>query len=129
MTKVIAFGTFDIVHPGHLFFLKEAKKLGDFLVVVIARDQTVARLKKHPTKNNETARLSQVTSFGVADKVVLGSLTDIFEVVRQENPDIVALGYDQTFFTDELSNNIHSKTKIVRLPSFKPDIFKSSKLS
>ena len=46
MIKVLVFGTFDIIHPGHVFFLNQAKKLGDFLCVVVSRDETVNELKR-----------------------------------------------------------------------------------
>lgn len=124
----MAFGTFDIVHPGHIFFLENAKKLGDYLVVVIGRDQTVANLKKHPTRNNELARQKAIQNLHIADKVLLGSLTDKFELVRSEQPDVIALGYDQTFYTEELTNVVPSTTSIIRVNSYKPEIYKSSKL-
>jgi FAD synthetase len=42
---VMTFGTFDLLHPGHLHYLSEAKKLGDYLITIVARDATVERLK------------------------------------------------------------------------------------
>ena len=46
---VMAFGTFDILHEGHENFLKQAKALGNFLLVVIARDKTVKQIRaNHP---------------------------------------------------------------------------------
>lgn len=43
--KVMAFGTFDIFHPGHVYYLTEAERLGDTFTIVIARDERVAKLK------------------------------------------------------------------------------------
>ena len=57
MKKVIAFGTFDIFHLGHVSYLKQARKLGDYLVVIIARDKTVFQIKKQKTRNKEQERL------------------------------------------------------------------------
>ena len=48
MVKVMATGTFDLLHMGHIYYLKEAKKLGDILSVVVARDSTVRKLKHEP---------------------------------------------------------------------------------
>ena len=123
----MVFGTFDILHPGHLFLFEEAKKLGDNLVVVIARDKTVAEVKHIKLTNNEDDRLKNVFDLDIADKVTLGNEDDKYEIIREDRPDIIALGYDQKVFTDDLSK-VFPKIKIVRLPSFKPEIFKSSKL-
>ena len=128
MKKVIAFGTFDLVHLGHVHMLKEARSYGDFLVVVIARDETVQAVKKHRPVNNEKIRLQHVRNLGVADKVCLGNLGDYFQVIAEENPDVVALGYDQKVALDKLSAVIEDHVKIVRLSPYKPEIYKSSKL-
>jgi FAD synthetase len=128
MKKVIAFGTFDLVHPGHVHMLKEAKSYGDYLVVIVARDETVLEVKKHLPLHTEGVRLEHITALGIADKVRLGNLGNKFAVIDEEKPDIVALGYDQKVPIDKLSAAIEDHVKIVRLSPFKPDIFKSSKL-
>ncbi|EKD43521.1 MAG: hypothetical protein ACD_72C00243G0002 [uncultured bacterium] len=127
MKKVMVFGTFDIIHPGHKYFLKEAKELGDYLVVVIARDQTVQTVKHKKPKNSEEKRLKNLDDLRIANKSVLGNIQDKYQIIREENPDIIALGYDQQMFTANLEK-FFLNTKIVRLKSFKPDIYKSSKL-
>lgn len=129
MKKVMAFGTFDNVHLGHIFFLKKAKKLGDYLIVVIARDKTVAIVKKKSSRHSENDRLKSINDLGIADSVVLGSLTNKFELLLAENPDVLALGYDQSFFTQQLKKILPNTTSIVRIDSFKPEIYKSSKLA
>jgi FAD synthetase len=126
MTKVMVFGTFDIIHPGHLFLLKEAKKMGDQLIVVIARDQTVNEIKKIKSKNKEKDRLKNINDLKIADKVILGNEGDKYQVIRDEKPDVIALGYDQSAFTQGLTKNF-SEIKIVRLKPYKEDIYKSSK--
>lgn len=46
MAKIVmAFGTFDVFHPGHEYYLTQAKKYGDILIVVVARDKTVEKVK------------------------------------------------------------------------------------
>lgn len=129
MTKVIAFGTFDIVHPGHVHMLTEAKQYGDYLVVVVARDQTVCEVKGRLPRNDETVRLKNIMDLDIADKVLLGCLDDHYKIIREVDPDIVALGYDQLAFVDNLSQAIRSDAKIVRLVPYQPEVFKSSKLS
>lgn len=126
MKKVIVFGTFDILHPGHTHMLEEAKQHGDYLVVVLARDKTVLSVKGRLPQNDENIRLKNLEALNIADKVRLGSLDDFHSPITEEQPDVVALGYDQTNFVDKLTEIIGPDTQIVRLAPFKPEIYKSS---
>lgn len=128
MTKVMVFGTFDILHPGHEHMLKEAREYGDFLLAVVARDKTVCAVKERPPVNDENTRLRNLRKLGIANKVILGCLGDKYQTVRREKPDIVALGYDQKAFVDKLAEALLPHARIVRLSPFRPDIYKSSKL-
>lgn len=129
MKKVMVFGTFDLLHPGHIYMLKEAKKMGDFLVAVIARDETVLKIKGKYPKNNEQKRLENIKKLAIADKIILGGKEDKFAVIAQEQPEIIALGYDQKIIVDNLEERVGKNVRIVRLAAFKPEIYKSSKLS
>ncbi len=128
MKKVIAFGTFDIFHKGHEYFLQEAKRLGDKLVVVVARDKTVEEVKGEKPHNDEEKRLSVVQKEEYVDKAVLGSEgEDKMKVVEDENPDIVCIGYDQNSFTEHLHKRFReNKFKIVKIGPFQPEKYKSS---
>jgi len=128
MTKVMVFGTFDIIHPGHIHMLKEAKQYGDYLIVAVARDKTVCDVKGRPSKNDEGTRLRNILNLHLADKVRLGCLEDKYQAVREEDPDIIALGYDQSAFVDNLAEAIRPDAKIVRLQPYMPDLYKSSKM-
>jgi FAD synthetase len=92
----MATGVFDLLHPGHVFFLVEARKLGDELVVVVARDQTARRLKREPYVP-EHVRREMVEALKPVDRAVLGSTTDIYQTVIDLHPDIIALGYNQVW--------------------------------
>lgn len=129
--KIIAFGTFDVFHPGHRSYLKQAKKLGDFLIVVVARDKNVLRIKNKKVLNKEQKRLEEIKKIKIADEVVLGNLKDKYAVIKKYKPDIIALGYDQAVDLKELKNKLKDfnlKSKIIRLKSHKPEVYKSSKL-
>jgi cytidyltransferase-like protein len=93
---VMAGGVFDILHPGHIYTLSKARALGDMLVVSVARDKTVVRMRGKPSVNSEETRLGLVRSLRLVDAAILGSEKDIFETVELVRPDIIALGYDQT---------------------------------
>jgi FAD synthetase len=131
MKRIMAFGTFDIFHLGHESYLKQAKKLGDFLIVIVARDKNVKNFKKQKTRNKEQERMKKLKSSRLADEVVLGNLKDKYAVIKKCRPDIIALGYDQKADLKELKEKLtkfNLKTKIIRLKAYKPKVYKSSKL-
>jgi FAD synthetase len=127
--KVMTFGTFDFLHAGHEFFLKEARKLGDELITVLARDKTVKQVKGETPLKKENERKKDLEDSGLTDKVILGNLEDKYEVIKKHKPDIICLGYDQYAFTQKLQKtliDLKLDTKIIRLNSYKPDMYKSS---
>jgi len=131
MTKVMVFGTFDIFHPGHVNFLRQARKYGDYLIVIIARDKTVLNIKKSLPRYQEKKRLAEIIKSNLTDKAVLGSLLDKYQVVKKYQPAVICLGYDQKKFINQLAEKLKQfklKTKIVRLKPYRPKIYKSSKL-
>ena len=128
---VMVFGTFDLIHPGHLYFLRAAKKQGQKLVVSIARDINVKKIKKRAPMFSELRRASAIKKTKIADQIVLGGKTDYISHILKMAPDIICLGYDQYAYTKNLRRDLKKaglKTKIIRLKSFKPHIYKSSKL-
>ena len=122
MKKVLAFGTFDKLHKGHIHYLKQAKKHGH-LTVLIARDLTVKNVKGQFPENNEQRRLERVKKLGIADNVILGNYTDKYTVLDYVRPDVICLGYDQKFFIDKLREELEKrrlyKTRILRMEKYK----------
>lgn len=129
MKTAMAFGTFDILHPGHINFLRQAKTHAPRLVVIIARDSTVKQVKGETAKHSEKQRLRAVKGLNLADIVILGNLGDKYAIIKKYRPDIICLGYDQTHFVgglkDEL-NKLKLKCKIIRLKPFEPNKYKTS---
>lgn len=129
MTTVMAFGTFDLLHPGHEFFLRQAKKRGGYLIAIIARDLTVKKVKGKSPYHSEKERQQAILNLNLADKAIMGDLTDKYAAIKKFKPDIICLGYDQTHFTDQLEQKIKDlklNTKIIRLKPFKPIQYKTS---
>ena len=121
MVKVMATGTFDLLHPGHIYYLKEAKKLGDTLAVVVATDTTVRRLKHEPVNPEET-RLNLIKELKMVDKAYLGHEDDMYEIVEEIKPDIIALGFDQIHDENKIKSELKKRkinAKVVRLSEFK----------
>ena len=121
MVKVMATGTFDLLHLGHIYYLKEAKKLGDSLVVVVATDSTVRKLKHEPV-NTQEIRLNLIKELKIVDEAYLGHENDIYEIVDEIKPDIIALGFDQIHDEKQIKNDLKKrniKLKVIRLLEFK----------
>lgn len=128
--RVMTTGVFDLIHLGHIHMLEAARKLGDELVVVIARDETVRRMKHDPI-NNEEVRRQIVSSLRPVTKAVLGHHGDIYRIVEELQPDIVALGYDQKFTDDEVRSKCLDHgvdVQVVRLPQFDHDLDATRKI-
>ena len=92
-TLVVAQGTFDIVHPGHVHYLEESAAMGDALVVIVSRRSNVDH--KAPPVCPASQRRAVVDAFGVVDRAILGHESDIFVPIERLDPDVIALGHDQ----------------------------------
>ena len=117
---VMATGTFDLLHMGHIYYLKEAKKLGDSLVVVVARDSTVRKLKHEPVTPEEM-RLSIISELKIVDEALLGHEDDMYTVVEEIKPDVIALGFDQIHDENKIKKELKKRninTNVVRLPKY-----------
>jgi len=125
MVRVMATGVFDLLHPGHVHYLTEARKLGDELHVVVARDSTARRLKHEPIIREED-RLRMVASLKPVDTALLGNEGDIFEILTAVRPDVIALGYDQAHDEERLLAECRArgleKTRVVRCPKYEGDL-------
>jgi FAD synthetase len=129
LKKVMVFGTFDPLHKGHLNYFEQAKKHGNYLVVVVARDETIRKGKNREPSKPEKERIEKIRELEVVDKVLLGYKGDKLQIVKQENPDILCLGYDQKVCIEELRERLKKlvlKPEIKRMKPFKPEKYKSS---
>ncbi|GAB3030889.1 FAD synthase [Natronobiforma cellulositropha] len=90
---VVAQGTFDILHPGHIHYLEAAAAMGEELVVIVARKSNVDH-KEAPICAAEQRR-DVVAALEVVDRAILGDEEDIFAPIEALRPDVIALGHDQ----------------------------------
>jgi FAD synthetase len=93
VTLVVAQGTFDLLHPGHLHYLAEAAGMGEELHVIVARESNVTH--KAPPIVPERQRREMVAALEPVDEARLGHPEDIFVPIEELRPDVIALGYDQ----------------------------------
>ena len=131
MKKVLFTGTFDIIHPGHHALFRQVRKHGDFLVIVVARDATVKKVKGYAPYFSELERVDNLKNLHIARRVLLGNRGDKLKIVEALKPDVICLGYDQKIFTSKLKSNLQRRglsPKIVRLKSFRPTHHKTGLL-
>lgn len=120
----MASGTFDIIHPGHAFYLNESKKLGGenaTLMVVIATDKTVKEHKRVPIMSQQQ-RCEMISMLKPVDMAYIGDEEDPFKIVREEKPDIITIGPDQDFDPEKLHQTLLNEgldIKIVKISDYK----------
>lgn len=130
---VLASGTFDLLHLGHIRYLEEAKKAGGRnveLVVIVARDSTVEKRKGTKPVMPEDQRRALVESLKVVDEAVLGYKDfDIGKVIEMIKPDVIAVGHDQEGVERMIRGYVREKElniKIVKISKFGEDELSSS---
>lgn len=132
--RVLAFGTFDNLHPGHLSYFSQAGKFGDELIIIIARDRNVLRIKGRAAQEDEKTRVRKVRTALKKLKIlnsraVLGVLENQWLVLKKYRPEIICLGYDQKVDLPRLKSEIAKFRfccKIKRMKPFHPEKYKSS---
>lgn len=103
---VMVFGVFDRLHEGHKAFLKSAASYGD-LVVVVARDISVKRLKNKLPEWHELKRKEMIEALFPGVRAVLGDEAQgSYEVIKSCHPDLICLGYDQEFLKKDLEEKM-----------------------
>lgn len=116
MKRVLAGGVFSIIHPGHIFFLKKARSMGDHLTVILTHDRNVK--KKRGFLVPAAERKKVLESIRHVDRVVIGDEADFFRPIKKARPDVIVIGYNQQFDTLWLRKTLKEngmKCQIVRL--------------
>lgn len=94
--KAMIFGVFDGLHPGHIFFIENAIPYADNITTVVAKDESVNKIKGYTPKNNLDARIKKIQGYFPNIKVISGDEKDnTWNVIEKENPDLIICGYDQ----------------------------------
>lgn len=127
--RIVATGTFDVLHPGHCYYLAESKKLGDELWVIVARDANVKH-KPHPIIPEEQRRC-MVAALKPVDHAILGDQTDMFRPIEEINPDVITIGFNQYFDEAKLRGQLQErglKAEVVRIGRYGDGDLASSRL-
>ena len=120
MNRVMATGVFDLLHLGHIHYLRESKSLGDYMIVVVATDE-MARKNGKELIFSEDYRRNMVSSIRYVDDAIIGNQGDIYKTVEQIKPDIITLGFDQSFnekIIEEECLKRGLKVKVIRCSKF-----------
>ncbi len=130
----MVFGTFDMIHEGHVDFFRQARALASepYLIVSVAREPVVTRIKGERPKRSERERRALLARNTLVNEVVLGQEDGYIEHIMRAKPDIIALGYDQQGeYVERLERDLTESgytVKVVRLKAFRPETYKTSKL-
>lgn len=119
--RALAQGTFDILHPGHLHYLEKAAEHGDELHVIVSRTSNVTH-KPAPVCPDRQRR-DMVAALSVVDEAHLGDPDDYFVPVREINPDVVVLGFDQHHDEDAVRASLRERdldAEVVRASGREP---------
>ena len=121
--RVVVFGTFDMLHPGHLWFLKAAKRYGTELVVVVSRDATVRAEKHHRPVLRERERLTMVRALRCVSRAELGDTPGRWTMIRKLKPDVICIGHDQNTKHPALKDHA---VRVVRIRAYRRNRYHSS---
>lgn len=131
MKTVLVFGAFDPLHEGHKDFFRQARALGDRLVVVVARDEAIGRHKGRAVYQGENDRRQAVGGQPSVDEVHLGDNNpQQYHLLQTLAFDVLALGYDQEPSDEKVRQLLDrvgkSQVVVARLEPFKPEVYKST---
>jgi len=95
MVKVITYGTYDLLHQGHINLLKRAKELGDYLIVGVTNDNFDRERGKLNVRNNVLERVEAVKATGLADQIIIEDYVgQKIDDIQKYDIDIFAIGSD-----------------------------------
>ncbi|MBN2554020.1 MAG: adenylyltransferase/cytidyltransferase family protein [Spirochaetales bacterium] len=118
--KALVFGTFDALHAGHRYFLRQAKQRADRVVVSLSRDDFVRSVKGRPPVHSEEERSARLQDSGLADEVHLSDrIPGSYGLILQTRPDVICLGWDQDLLQKSLRDWMvvrQWRVPLVRLP-------------
>lgn len=137
--RVFIGGTFDGIHRGHLYLLEFARRRGLALArrlgragvrlsVVIARDDSVRRIKQRAAHHTQAERRALVAALTPVDDAFIGVPNDFIASVRRVRPDLIVLGYDQQAGWEDALRAAGVHARVLRCPAYQGRRLKTSRL-
>lgn len=127
LDHAMCFGTFDIFHPGHIYYLSEAQKLAHKMTIIIARDTRVFSIKWRSPIDDESHRLTNVQNAFPDAQVILWDEKDIYAPIRNNAPDLLVFGYDQKVPLDRITS-LFPTLETIRINWYEIEKYKTSLL-
>ena len=127
---VMCFGTFDRIHAGHEDYFRQAKELGDEVIVAVFRDATVVEIKGDLPLNNEGERVRKLNEHPMVDEARLDYASDKYRIIEECKPDIICLGFDQEAFSDNIDAELSRRgisCNVVRCQMYIPETAKTGR--
>ena len=126
--QLLIAGTFDRFHVGHQFFIHSASEMCDRLTIIVGREGTITRIKGRAPQHTESDRCARIEKENIPHATVRLGREDgnVWETIREVNPDGILLGYDQRF-DEEKGRALFPHMQFLRSESYAPEHFKSSK--
>jgi FAD synthetase len=130
MKRVLVFGTFDVLHPGHIYFLRQAKRKGDWLIASVARDEYVRQTKRREPVHLQGERIEKLLETGLVDEAHLSD-EDVgnYGVVSRAKPNVVCFGHDQSSLRSNFEGWLEERELSIAthvVSAFHPERYKSS---
>jgi len=104
-------GCFDIIHIGHIRYLREARSFGDLLVVGINSDRSVSIIKPERPVNSQDQRAEVLASLEMVDYVIIFDEETPYELIKSVQPDVLAKGGDwkkEDIIGSDIAKETHS---------------------
>ncbi len=128
--NILTFGSFDVTHQWHKYYLQEALKYGNHLITIVASDNNIEKIKWRKAQHDISERIDFVKNLWVGCEVIAGSDNNPMQWLEKFTPATICLGYDQRWpFVERLESKLTElwlETKIIRIEPHHPEKFKSS---
>lgn len=121
MKKVLVGGCFDLLHYGHVRFLEEAKKLGDYLVVALESDENVRRMKGNGRPIHiQEQRKAMLEALSSVDEVItlppMNSHQEYFDLVTREHPQVIAITEGDPLEKNKREQAVIANAELIVIP-------------
>ena len=115
LKKVVVWGTFDLLHEGHIKFLQDAKSIGDQLIVIVIPDTIVIENKGRMPFDPQDKRKKKIEDTNIASAVFIDSLSEGLRSVKKIKPDVFCFGYDQfSEWEEKLSDKLREYNPYIK---------------
>lgn len=128
--NVCTFGSFDLIHPGHISYLEHAKQQWDNLSTIVASNESIKKFKNHPPKYSQHQRIKYLHELWVIDTIIPWDPVDFYITLQTLQPQVLVFWYDQNmqWVESRYNNQWIPVPFLIKAQAHHPEVYKSSKL-